>query len=354
MILTFRLSDKKKLEKAAAAEEIGLTFLSVGGLPALFWHYRHRYGLFLGVLLAATMVYLSGQFVREIEVVGNENITASEVLGLLEEQGLRVGCYVPHLNTDKIENSLLKNTDKLSWISVNILGGKAEVQVREFVHTAPALPEKKPANLVASADGVIEEVRIYRGKNMVKTGQLVRKGDLLVSGLYDSTQVGFRYTRAAGEVLARTEAEFFIEIPYEYEGIRYTGAEYYDKYLIFFDYLINISKNSGNLGPFYDKIDIVEEYRLPNGDGSPIEILTVKYSEYETVTMTRTAEEAEELAYFELSEKLSDLSHDAILLRKTVTPTVGENGFSLFCRVTVIRNIAAVSEFEVDMSLTEE
>ncbi len=354
ILVTFFPWHRKGLEKAAAGEGIPLTLRSVSGLPAILWRYRRRYGILLGGILAAVLVWLSGQFIREICVVGNETVTASEILGLLEEQGLHVGSYAPHINTDRVENSLLKSTDRLSWISVNILGGRAEVEVREYAAATPVLPEKKPANLVAKADGVIEEVRIYRGKTVVKAGQFVRKGELLVSGLYDSTQVGFRFTRAAGEVLARTETEIYIEIPYEYEGIRYTGAEYYDKYLIFFDYLINISKNSGNLGALYDKIDIVEECCLPNGEGIPLELRTVKYSEYEKVKMTRTPAEAEALAYAALSERLSALAEDAILLRKSVTPGVGEASFSLFCRVTVIGNIAEVKEFEVDMSMLEE
>ena len=37
----------------------------------------------------------------------------------------------------------------------------------------------------------------------LKAGQVVDKGDLLISGIYDSKTVGVRYTRAAGEIMAR-------------------------------------------------------------------------------------------------------------------------------------------------------
>ena len=64
--------------------------------------------------------------------------------------------------------------------------------------------------------------------------------------------------------------------------------------------------------------------------------------------LRRSAEEAEELAYFELSERLAELSEDSILINKTVKPIVFKDRFALLCSVIVIEDIAEVSEFEVD------
>ncbi len=352
--LTFRLASFKKLKHLAAERGITLSESRRRGLPLLLLRLCKRPGLILGALAAAVLVFLSGRFVREIEVTGNESVTTSEILALLEEHGFSVGSYIPTVNTDKVENALLQDSDKLSWISINILGSSAEVQVREEQEATPVLPLKKPANLVAGKAGVIETVQIYKGKSMVKSGQFVEKGDLLVSGLYDSERVGFRYTRAAGSVMAKTVTEFYIEIPYEYEGIRHTGAEYCDKYLNFFNLSIHIFKNTGNMGAMCDKIDIVENYCLPDGTVTPIELHTVRYSEYEPVTLTRSADEAEALAYFTLSEKLAAFAADAVLVKKSITPRVGEHSFSLYCTVVAVENIASVSEFEVDMSIIGE
>ncbi len=347
--LTFRLSSRKTLEKWAESRKINLEETKKGGLPVFLFGYRFRFGLMAGMLISVFLVIMSGRFVRDISVVGNERISTASILEMLEDHGFSVGCYIPDVNTDKIENSLLKDSTELSWISINILGGKAEVQVREYENKPPKEPLGRPANLIAGKSGIIEEVRIYQGKVTVKAGDYVEKGDLIVSGLYDSERVGFRCTRANGSVLARTTTEYFVNIPFEYEGIEYTGEEYCDKYLIFFDYLINISKNCGKEGALYDKIDIVEDCRLPGGAVTPIEIHTVKYSEYKRVKLKRSKEEAEELAYLALSEKLSSLSEDSVLLKKSITPRVSEEGFSLYCVVVAIEDIAEVSEFDVDM-----
>lgn len=354
VLLTLRLRGYKRLRSEVLRRGIAYREERRRGLPILLGRYRNRYGILVGGLLAAAAIFLSHNLVWDIRVTGNERITASQVRALLAEYGFSVGSYIPSVNTDRLENKIMLDSDVISWMSVNIVGTVAEVQIREVEGERREDATAKPANLIAAKAGLVEEVRIFRGKVMVGAGSIVEKGDLLVSGLFDSERVGFRYTRAAGQVLARTTGEFFIEIPYEYEGIRYLDEEYYDKYLNFFNFSINISKNSGKEGVLYDKIDIVENCSLFDGAQTPIEIRTVRYRGYERVTLTRTAAEAEELAYFELSQRLGEMAEDCVIIRKTVTPRVGETSFSLYCVVVCIEDIASVSEFEVDIDTVGE
>ena len=347
--LVIRYSSFKKFKKEAGARGIAFNVLKRRGFPALVDRYKLRIGAFVGILIAAILVIASQSVIWDIEVVGNETVTTSEIRRLLREEGFFVGCYIPTANTDKIETRILVKSDVISWMSINIKGTVAEVQVRENVKPKEDDTPKKPANLVASKDGIIEEVRIFHGTLTVSPGQPVGKGTLLVSGFYEGERVGVMYTRAAGQVFARTKSEYYIEIPFEYEGKRYTGEEYYDNYLIFFDYLINISKNSGKEGVLYDKIDIVENFCLPGGIETPFGAKSVKYAAYETVTFTRTAEEAEALAYFELSRRLGEDATDGIIVSKTITPIVKEDSFALLCKIEIIEDIAAAVEFEVDI-----
>ena len=345
-----RFSAFKKFKHEADARGIAYKIEKRQGIPAVTERYRHRYGIAIGAILAVALIALSHMFVWDVEVTGNSALTSSEVRDMLKAHGFGAGSYIASANTDRIENQILMDTDKISWISINIVGTVAEVQIREREAAAPKDTATKPANLVAAKAGVVEEVRIYRGNVVVGAGKYVEKGDLLVSGLFDSERVGFRYTRAAGEVMARTTTEYYIKIPYEYEEKQYTGQEYCNKYLTFFDYSINISKNSGKDDTLYDKIYIMENYSFPDGTPTPFALITEKYLEYETVRSTRTPKKAEELAYFELSQKLSEAAEDRIIVKKTVTPMQTEDGFALLCTVVAIENIALVSEFDVDLT----
>ncbi len=347
--LCFRLAAFKKIEKAAVERGIGYKVIKRSGIPVILEKYKLRAGLFIGIIAAALLIFFANRFVWDIEVSGNNNLTSEEVRLFLSEHGFSVGSYIPKTNTDKIENKILIDTDRISWISINIIGTVAHVEIREREMPMTESVVTKPANIVAKKSGIIEEVRLFRGKAVVGAGRYVNKGELLVSGLFDSVQVGFRYTRASGEVYARTVEEFYIEIPYEYVGKRYTGEEYSNKYLNFFDYSMNISKKYGNEDSLYDKIYIVEDYSLFGKLLTPFSVATERYLEYENVSMTRTPEVAEELAYFALEEKLSKLAEETVIMKKAVTPLIRDDRFMLRCTLVLIEDIAEISEFEVEL-----
>ena len=346
----FRLSQYKRFCRAASERDIEYCEVKRGGLPEILSRYRSRWGIVAGMLCAIAITVLSHSFVWAVEVEGNASVTTEEIISLLEDQGFSVGSPISQANTDRIENKIMIESDKISWMSINIIGTVAHVQIREYGSKPNEESTKKPANLIAKKAGLVEEVRLFRGNAVVSAGKYVEKGELLVSGLFDSNQIGFRYTRAAGAVMARTEEEIYVEIPLEYESREYTGEEYCEKYVNFFDFSVNISKNYGKMGALYDKIDIVENYDLFGVIKTPISVRTVKYMEYETVTKTRTAEEAEALAYFRLSELLAEMAEDGMIISKRITPIIKNDGFAIYCTVVSIENIAEVSEFEVELS----
>jgi similar to stage IV sporulation protein len=139
-------------------------------------------------------------------------MTESEIRKELKAGGLFVGSYIPALHIGELENRVLLSSDTLSWITVNLDGTVARVQVIERTEPQAGETGRLPANLVAGADGQIELIQLYRGNCLVKMGQAVKKGELLVSGIYESASVGLRYTRAAGQVLARTERVIRLEV----------------------------------------------------------------------------------------------------------------------------------------------
>ena len=349
----FRLGRLKALKALCAREGIEISVGKVGGLPIWLNARRHRYGLMLGVISALFLVIFMQNFIWRIDVVGNKSITTEEILNMLDEYGLFEGSYIPKLNTDKIQNRVLIDSDKISWISVNINGNIASVEVREISGATQDTDSNSPANLVASKAGQIVQVQLLSGNVVVAGGDFVQAGDLLVSGIFDSKTEGYRVTRAEGRVYAQTSEEFYIKIPYEYEEKVYTGDEYCDEYLNFFDFSIKISKNSGKTYVLYDKISIVDSYSFLDGGRLPLSKTTHKYLEYEKQTATRTTVQAEELAYFELSQRLGELSGDAILVRKVIMPEIHDDFFALRCVIVCIENIAQTVEFDVDITLQE-
>ena len=75
---------------------------------------------------------------------------------------------------------------------------------------------------MAKKSGIIDELDVRKGQNMVKPKEFVQKGDLLVSGAIDSNVQGIRYVRSYGEIYAFTEEEKSKE--YKMERIEKTAT----------------------------------------------------------------------------------------------------------------------------------
>ena len=307
-----------------------------------------RPGLVLGVLCAAALIIASECFVFDVRVTGNSTLTAFEVKQLLAAQGFSEGTFIPALDTDQLENRVMLSTDRIAWLSVNVRGNVANVELVEQRLPDPR-PVLKPAHIVAAQSGEVVAVELYRGNVLVSAGQQVSKGEILIAGVYDSAATGFRFTRASGKVMARTVHSFRVEIPYEYQKKVYTGEIFEKKSLIFFSFPIKVFESTGNPGGVYDIISIVENCSPVAGADLPLELCTERYLYYTTETAYRTPEAALTLAYRELNGQIADVLSDGELLEKRIWTEIGESGVVLRADVVCIADIAAVQEFEVNI-----
>jgi similar to stage IV sporulation protein len=196
-------------------------------------------------------------------------------------------------------------------------------------------------------DGQIEYLEIYRGNVVVKAGQAVKKGELLVGGLYESSTDSFRYTRAAGRVMARTERIVEVEIPLSFEEKVYDEPYLQEMELSFFNFSHKIFKNSGNSDILCDIIEYNSNLGQLGNNRLPISLSRVEVRPYHLEQRTRSAEEALELCYAELSVQLASLSGEIQLLQKELATEVGEDSVILVCTLNCIENIALVQEFEI-------
>ncbi len=320
-----------------------------GGLPILARRLLGRPGLVVGGLLGVLLVVAASSVVWDIRVTGNDTLPARAVEESLAAAGFSVGTLWRGFRADVTENTVLLSDDRLSWISVNRRGTVAYVEVREAARR-PEPTSDTPADVVASINGVIERVELTAGNVLVRAGDTVAEGQILVSGLYDSLVEGIRMTRAAARVYARTTRVLTVTIPLSYEQKTHTVAEdaiTREKYVTFFGKDILFSKKTGNDGGVCDII-VRESSLTPIRDvGFPLSVTTVWYLPYEITTATRTHAEAEELAYIELSRRIAALPGGAEVREKTITTYRTSDAFILQCTLVSVEDIAAVREIEV-------
>ena len=337
----------KKLLRIFDAHGIHSEVKSRHGLPHVAWKYRKRYGVFLGLAASAFMMILSGMIVWNIRVVGNSSLDEGQIKDALRQSGLDVGMWIWEIDTPVLENRILIENDEIAWISINIKGSVAEVEIRESVPEPPS-EDMLCADVVALSDGVVEWIENARGNILVTAGDTVSAGDILISGYYPADDtVGERYAVAKGKVYARTTRYFEVSVPLTYERKRYTGAQKSKNYLVFFKKEVKIFGNSRNLWKNCDTINTVEYFETLSHDTMPFGIRTERYLEYVTETVTRSEESAIELALYMLRCKMADGVSDGTLVKKEITGEFVDGEYRLVCKAEYIENIAVTVEREI-------
>ena len=330
---------------SARCEEIGVK-TEIGeprGIPSLILRLRKRYGLILGGVLAVLIMISSKNYVWDIRVSGYEGLDTEAVVEELERCGFYQGSSLSNFSADELENLFLRRSDNIGWISVNMRGTVAYIEVLPK-YTPPKSEPKSPANVVAAHDGVIVEMITYSGLRMVEMGQAVREGDLLISGAYGEKTPGLHITRASGRVMAKTFRTFSVEIPLEYEQKIETGRVFCEKFVIFFGNEIKVFSNYRNLGATCVKI-IEESETSFFGSPVPMTIRDEIYREYNTVKLQRTENEAKLEALEKLNELIKNELGDAEILKRSENVRFTESSCILECEIVCIEDIARSAEF---------
>ncbi len=175
------------------------------GLPFLIHQNRNRYGLLAGMALFLVISLLMQNFVWSIDIRGVNSLSESALRESLSVAGLREGAYKGSFEPVEIERKLMQEFDDIGWMSVNLIGTKAEVEIKEKVRKPPITDSRTPCNIKASHDGLIEKMVTTQGTAVMHEGSAVVKGQLLVSAVMINALSEVDYVHASAKVMAKTE-----------------------------------------------------------------------------------------------------------------------------------------------------
>ena len=294
-------------------ERIGCT-VEVGegaGLPYFLERFRKRYAFWVGLCLSLVAVCFVSGFVFTVEVTGNQTVSSAQILGELRRLGLRPGAYGPTLELKQMSQEALLVLEELSWMTINLHGTRAEVIVREVVQPPEIVDETGYYHIVSQADGIVTEIDALAGEALVKEGDTVAAGDVLISGnvtmappLYSDAPVRYFQTHARGAVWARTWRTLKAKIPLTADVKNYTGEEKKLHSLTAFGRSIEFYQNSSISWTFYDKINNVYPVVLPGDVRLPVAWNVQHVQAYEPQTVQVNREAAQTLLEQRLEEQL--------------------------------------------------
>lgn len=319
LLVTLAVQDRGLAEQLASRSMCQVREVGRRGMPAFLTRFRKRYALLAGLALSILAACILSNFILVIDVTGNERVSRTEILSALNQLGFGVGSYGPAVDERDLVNRALLELEDVGFLTINIKGIRAEVVVRE----APVKPEivdkNKRADVVAVRDGVILEVGAKAGKEMVKEGDAVLKGEVLISGLVtyeNGTGESFssRQLRAEGEVWAITERTECRSLPLKTQGKGSEKGKRTQYALRVLDHRIKFYGNSSISYDNYDKISMEYQLTLPGGLELPVSWVKTVTTAYEPVSAALTRESAERYLKEQLEKKIkADVADGTVL-----------------------------------------
>jgi similar to stage IV sporulation protein len=342
-----RAKDKPHLVKHARGK-ISFSFSDMLGVYGFLIKHRKRYGLFAAFFLLTVIFMLTRALVWDVRIDGNLTLPEQAVAEVLSDHGVRVGIPWRKIDKNYVEATILSEHPEIAWVSVNRRGTVAYVEVIESENVGK--DEKVSpicSNIVAACDGVIEEITVKSGEAMVKVGDVVRKGDILISGVLEN-ETGVRFCRAVGTVIAHSSTDIDAEIPRQVTQKTEVSHRIAEVRILLFNFSINIFKNYGNCENTCDIIEENRDFALFDKYKLPFSLKKTYIIEYSELDKVLTDEEMIAAAKRMLDAKIYSSMKNADVIKLRTEGGFFGDAYRLVTKVVYSADIGKESAIEIN------
>ena len=349
--LWMSIKDFRKIQQVRRKTRVRVHILEKHGFPFILLKGRRHKCFLTGLLLGCILIFWLSGHIWNIHIDGNVKNSTPELLEFLDEQGVIHGIRRKNVNCAAIAAALRKEYPDITFVSARVEGTRLlltiqeENLIEENEGLDPAQTEfqsgrtkSDPSDLVADIKGEIVKVVIRTGIPQIKTGEICKPGDILISGsidiLNDSQEiVRTEYVAADADIYVRHEEAYYQELPLTYEKKKRTGKDTNSWYLHLGNWIFGADS-------FQKKnyLTSVEEipWQLTENFALPISIGKITRTPYETEECTYTKEQAEkklvnqlELYEKELTEKGTEIEATSLSIKIEETSCVMKGTLTL-------------------------
>lgn len=327
------VSDFEIVRELAENYNMELDFYEYETIRKKVLRYRHRYGIIIGIILTLFAVIYFSNTVMTIEVIGNSKVSDNTVIAMLENMGVKKGTFIGNIDFSSCERKLrMRNTD-ISWVGIRHTGNRLVIEMTEIV-PAPEISETKiPCNIIASQNAQITAMSIYNGQIMRGVGDVVHKGDVIVSGVASDNKGHINLRHSFGKVTAIYEDSITIHQDFCETVSEKTGKIYNEKYLNLFNFNIPLFIGKNNFSDYNSENISSPVFFL--GKKLPININKNKIYEIKTTEKTYTPDEARAIIEEKIFIYEKNFLSGSEILESTIEYSQNENGLECTVKYTL-------------------
>jgi similar to stage IV sporulation protein len=263
------------------------------GMRYKFLKYKKRFGIIAGLVLVPLFIMFISDTVVIIEINGNEKNSDRQILSALEDIGIKKGTSVSDIDFSYAEQHLRLSLDNVVWTAIRHTGCRIVVDIDESEKEPELLKERMTGNIVASHDAQIVSVNVLSGQLVKIINDGVKKGDIIISGIYSDKKGQIRNVHALGNIIGiYNDSVIFSQ---NYDDIQHnpTGNITEQKYFEAFGFRI----------PLFIKKDLPESFEYAEtitpfmfmDNELPFAVVKSRYAEYKDYNVTYDAEQAEKI-----------------------------------------------------------
>lgn len=311
---------KKTGTKASVLKRYGLPF---------FMSKMGRRKIFVAGFLCCMLFWmLTSGYIWNIRIEGNYVLTDDVLLDYLEEQNVRVAMRKERLQIEELEKALREDYDVITWTSVQLKGTTLLIYIKENempnYDQSSQLEKSESTDLIATKAGTVSYIITRSGVPKVALGDVVEKGDVLVSGAVpvyneDTTVRKYQYVQSDADIMLRYTESVSVKRDILYEEKMYSGRQ---KTM----FMLGVKDRELNLK--LGKIPY-EEYDV-SGEKKQVKLLDHLYlplfygkktvQEYEMIRQKHTEEEMNAMMQEEWYKIISTLDEKGVqITKKNVT-----------------------------------
>lgn len=265
--------------------------------------YKKRFGFFIGGIIFTFIIFFLSNFIWVINVEGNNIIPTQEILNSCRIIGIYEGIAKNKVNNKYDAQRLQLTRNDIAWCSFNVEGCVLTVNLSE-IEKSEGNYRQDPTNIKAAIEGKIKKINVTSGNIMVKVGDTVSKGDILVSGIVENMSSTV-FVHSSGEIIAETKRIFSARGDFIQEKNLEIGDRLTRYSIKFFN--VKIPLYLGKINENYNYTCTIKNLSL-FGSKIPIKIAQEQYIFQKKAKVKYNRSELEEILHNDIKNQLKNFN----------------------------------------------
>lgn len=339
LCLNIGIKDFKKLSDIARRTNCKVRIINKKGIPFLLYKYKKRKIFAIFLLIIVIMIFISSMYVWNIDIYIQDNESIENIQEDLQKLGLKQGIKKNEIDTDKIINDIRLNRNDIAWIGIDIEGTNVKVKIVKAKEQPEIISNKDYCDIIAKKSGTISKITAQNGTAVVKVGDTVNTGDILIKGIMEGKYSEPRQVHSLGVVEAEIVYSKTKEIYFVQEMYNQTGKKENKYEIKFNNKKLKLYKNISKYEFYFTEVN-QKKIKISKNFYLPISITKITNLEQTKKVKEYSLEEAIEIATKDLAKDFeNELSNKESIIDKNVKTIQKEDSVIVTLVYKVIEEI---------------